>query len=335
MKYNIKVITVFFILMLSFVSFVKAEDAYCDDCNFIDEQYEEKNIEESENIIDDEANDSSDIIDEIDKEALQEELKKIRARINYLKWRLEGVRLKRNLVSGAYIVIDVNDREVLLKDNEDEKLPIASITKLMSSLVAKKYKDPEEEVTITNEMLSTIYNKTDALWPSLVISIKNLLSASLISSINDAAESLNYIVGENLILVMNKSAETLNMTQTSFADTHGISKDNISSANDVARLLYYIYLRHPDLLEITVNDDFWLPDRNNNLIKFKNNNLFHEIPEFVGGKTGFTNAARNTFAGVFEFDEDPYIVVLLYSYGRTNDTKLIVDWLRKKPVDTI
>lgn len=333
MKYSLKVVSIFFVLLMGLTTFVNSVNADCDSCAFFEEEQgeEERGTKDNEDNYQDENKDQDVNENEINREALKEELKIIRARINYLKWRLEGVRLKKNLVSGAYIVLDVNDREVLLNKNEKEKYSIASITKLMSSLVAKKYKDTEEEVTITNEMLSTIYNKTDALWPSLVISIKNLLSASLISSINDAAESLNHIVGDNLILMMNKSAEVLDMNQTSFADAHGISRENISSASDIARLLHYIHLRHPDLLEITVNDDFWLPDRNNNLIKFRNLNLFHQIPEFIGGKTGFTNAAKQTFAGMFEFEEDPYIVVLLYSTNRTNDTKLITDWLRRKP----
>ncbi len=327
MKHNLKLIVVLFTLFLSAGSLVGAESMACDIC---DKNSEDKNHSEDYNK-ESIKKDSGEMTEE-EREVLLNELKTIRERINYLKWKLEGVRLKKELNSNAYIVLDINSKEALIKNNERKQLPIASITKLMSSLVAKKYKDTEEEVTITNEMLSTIYNKTDALWPNLVISIKNLLSASLISSINDAAESLNYIVGKNLILIMNKSAEVLNMTQTSFVDAHGISKDNVSSANDIARLLYYIRLKHPDLLEITINDDFWLPDRNNNLIKFTNRNLFHEIPEFIGGKTGFTNASKQTFAGIFEFKENPYIIVLLYSTNRLNDTKKITEWLKRRPV---
>ncbi len=319
MKYKLKfLVTIVFLLFVGSLVTVSAED--CDVCN--------TGINEEENT-EKETTDEED--DKIDRDALLKELEKIKEKISYLKWRLEGVRLKKKLNSGAYIVLDINDREVLIKESENKVVPIASITKLMSSLVAKGSKDIEEEVVLTREMLSTIYNKTDALFPNLVISIKNLLSASLISSINDASQCLNYVVREDLIPVMNKTAQALDMKQTSFVDAHGIGKDNISSANDIARFLYYIYLNHSDLLELTTNDDFWLPDRNNNLIKFKNNNLFHEVPEFVGGKTGFTDAARNTFAGVFEFDEDPYIIVLLYSYTRTNDTNLIIDWIRRKP----
>ncbi len=321
MKYKLKLfVAVVFLLFVGSLVTVKGED--CDVCNT--SVADEENIE---NEIKD-----NDKENEIDREALLIELGNIKQKISYLKWRLEGVRLKKRVSSGAYVVLDINDREVLIGESGDKVLPIASITKLMSSLVAKGSKDIEEEVVLTSEMLSTIYNKTNALFPNLVISIKNLLSASLISSINDASQSLNYVVRDDLIPAMNKTAQALDMNQTSFVDAHGIGKDNISSANDIARFLYYIYLNHPDLLELTTNDDFWLPDRNNNLIKFKNNNLFHEVPEFVGGKTGFTDAARNTFAGVFEFDEDPYIIVLLYSYTRTNDTKLIIDWIRQKPL---
>ncbi len=315
MKHNYKlIIAILFFLLIGSFTFAKEEDNNTQ----IEKEESTEDVEKQEG-------------EEIDRDALLRELEEIKERISYLKWRLEGVRLKKQLVSGSYIVLDINDKEVLIDNNANQKYPIASITKLMSSLIVKENKDVEEEVVLTNEMLSTIYNKTSTLFPNLLISIKNLLSASLISSINDAAESFNHIIEDDLILLMNKKTRTINMGQTSFVDAHGISKDNISSSNDVAKLLYYIYLKHPDLLEITANDDFWLPDRSNNLVKFVNRNLFHEVPEFIGGKTGFINASKQTFAGVFEFEEEPYIIVLLYSTNRLNDTKRITEWIKRKP----
>ncbi len=269
--------------------------------------------------------------EDYDIEKLREILRGIKRDIDYLRWRREGDVLKNRLHSSSFIVLDVTGEQIVLERNSTQRYSIASITKLMSSLVVAQEKKLEEEVVLRSEMLSTAYNKTPALFPSLSISIENLLTASLTRSINDAAETLNYVVDGDLIDLMNSKAREITMHQTSFVDAHGISRKNISSAVDITKLLYYISIKHPEILEITSKDGFWLVDQSNNRVNFTNLNLFHGFSGFVGGKTGYATTARQTFAGMFEVKDRDYIIVFLHSENRREDTKEVIDWLEKRP----
>ncbi len=265
-------------------------------------------------------------------EELIEIIDYLKKQISFLKWQKEGVFLQKKINSASYIVVDITNEKVLLTKNPTIAYPIASITKLMSALVVKENYEINQEIVLSSNMINTLYNKTPALFPNLSISITNLISASLISSINDAAESLNYVVERDLIEMMNEKTAAISMHNTAFADAHGISSQNISTAQDLAKLMYYLRLQHPDILEITRKNDFSLIDKDNNSILFRNLNLFHGAKEFVGGKTGFTNAAQLTFSGIFDYSNTEYIVVLLYTKNRANDTKQIIEWLQRRPL---
>ncbi len=265
-------------------------------------------------------------------EELIEIIDYLKRQISFLKWQKEGIGMQRNINSASYLVVDMTNEKVLLSKNPTVRYPIASITKLMSALAVKESHEIDQEIVLSSNMLSTLYNKTPALFPNLSISITSLISASLIGSINDAAESLNYVVERDLIEMMNEKTKTISMHNTAFADAHGISSQNISTAQDLAKLMYYLRIQHPDILEITRKSDFWLTDQNNNPVLFRNLNLFHGSSDFVGGKTGFTNAAQLTFSGIFNYDDTEYIVVLLYTKNRASDTKQIIEWLQKRPL---
>ena len=72
-------------------------------------------------------------------------------------------------------------------------------------------------------------------------------------------------------------------------------------------------------LEITKNNDFWLPDQNGNMMKFKNENNFYYIGEFVGGKTGYLPQAKQTFDSIFNVNGRPIAIAVLYSDNRMAD----------------
>lgn len=228
----------------------------------------------------------------------------------------------------SHIIVNLETGETVSSKNSTDSYPIASITKLMNAVVAKEQINPDSTITLTKEMLKP-YGYSPSLFLNLTVRAKNLLQASLIQSTNDAAESLSYFVGKDKFLsLMNSKAKELGMQKTAFYDTHGMDVRNTSTAEDLSKLLAYIHKNYPDILEITKNDDFWMPDPNGRMLKFKNLNVVMASAGFVGGKSGYLPEARNTFASVFTLSGKPYAVVLLNSKTSISDMQSILSGLK-------
>jgi len=118
------------------------------------------------------------------------------------------------------------------------------------------------------------------------------------------------------------------MANTVFFDAHGLSPANRSTATDLAKLLTYIYKNHPEILSITKDNNFWLPDPTGRLLKFQNVNNFYHLPEFIGGKTGYLPEAKQTLASLFNVNKEPVAIILLYSSNRQSDTFTIINQLK-------
>ena len=130
-----------------------------------------------------------------------------------------------------------------------------------------------------------------SLYLGLSVSAENLLKAILIQSTNDAAEALSYFIGkEEFLALMNQKAKELNMINTVFYDPHGLNPANRSTAQDLIKLLTYIYKNHPEILDISRNNNFWLPDSTGKLLKFRNLNAFYRA--FSICAIGLTSSKR-------------------------------------------
>lgn len=258
-------------------------------------------------------------------QAIQKEIQRLKALILNLK-------LQKEINAESCLAVNLSDDSVILEKNVDQLYPIASITKLMSAVISFENIDTSQTITLTEKMLEPL-GYSPSLFLGLNVSAKNLLKASLIQSTNDAAESLTYFLEkEKFLNLMNQKAKELNMTDTFFYDVHGLNPSNRSTAPDIAKLLTYIYENHPEILSITKDDNFWLPDPTGRLLKFKNVNNFYQEPDFIGGKTGYLPEAKQTSALLFNVNEEPIAIVLLYSKNRQTDTLRVLDWLKSNSV---
>ncbi len=269
---------------------------------------------------------------------LIEQLQSLIKKINDLRWQLEKTELQKELSASSYLLVDLSNNFAILNKNHKKNYPLASVTKLMTGVVTLENIDTDSEIVLTSKMLEP-YGFSPAIHLGKNITAKDLMKAALIQSTNDAAESLTYFLNEGeFISLMNEKAKELGMYNTSFCDAHGLSYQNCSSALDIFRLISYIKENHPHLLEITKEEKFQLEGECvGKICTFKNLNLFHGLAEFVGGKTGYLPLQANiqnagqTFAGIFEFKEIPYAVILLNSRNRASDVQKITDWLRRRP----
>ena len=273
-----------------------------------------------------------------EKTVLIEKLILLIEKINNFRWQMQKTDFQKGLTATSYSVIDISNDSIVLSKNIEKVYPIASITKLMSAVITLENINQEEEILLTSKMLSP-YGYSPAIHLGKTISAKDLIKAALIQSTNDAAESLTYFLGEEeFITLMNKKAEELSMESTAFYDAHGLNYLNRSSAPDIAKLVLYIRENHPEIFEITREENFQLyGECVDSLCTFKNLNLFHKLTEFIGGKTGYlpTKAdqqnAGQTFVGLFDFNEREYVIVLLNAKNRASDIEKISTWLKKRP----
>ena len=228
----------------------------------------------------------------------------------------------------SYLAINLSDNSVLLEQNSNLPYPPASITKLMTAVIALEEIDLDKEITLTEEMLEPS-GYSPSLYPGLSISAENLLKASLIQSTNDAAEALSCFIGkEKFVELMNQKAKDLGMKRTIFYDPHGLNPTNRSTAQDLAKLLAYIHKNHPEILNISRNNNFWLPDATGKLLKFRNVNSFYPFPKFIGGKAGYLLEAQETFASIFKVKSDTVAIIILYSNNHRADIFAILKRLK-------
>jgi D-alanyl-D-alanine carboxypeptidase len=230
----------------------------------------------------------------------------------------------------AYLVADLMNNYVFLEKNRAEELPVASITKIMTALVASEFINLEKEISVPEEAL--IKTSKPRLTKEKKISAYDLLFPLLLESSNEAAETFAIHTGRNwFISLMNKKALSVGMSQSSFADPSGISENNISNCVDLFNLSKYLYNNRSFILKISSGN---LKNSVYGEPVFKdlgNFNLFGEDPSFVGGKIGKTTAANETFLSVFNLHlsetDRPIAIILLGSDDVGSDTRNIINWL--------
>jgi hypothetical protein len=243
-----------------------------------------------------------------------------------------------NVTASNILVADLKSNFVLMQKNSKDPVPVASITKLLTSIIATEYINIEKEITVPQQAIIT--TTKPRLKAGQQVSVYSLLYPLLEESSNEAAETLTYFLGPNYYMsLMNEKAQALGMPQTHFADASGLSPENISTAEDLFNLAKYMYNNRGFLLGVSAGrveraDLYGTPAFSD----LKNFNLFANDPAFVGGKIGKTDAAQETFIGIFEFDvrseQRPIAVILLGSQDIAADTQRILGHIRTTYADT-
>lgn len=209
----------------------------------------------------------------------------------------------------------VNQKEenVIYQKNIQEKLPIASLTKLMTAVIAIENYPLDEKITISKE---AVLQEGDfgKLKVGETMSVENLLYLSLIESSNDAAYALAEAIGvDNFVDIMNWETKSLGLKNTHFTNPTGLDDPkNYSTAQDLAILTKNL-LKKPLLWEIlgTPEYDLYLPDGTLHH-KLKNTNeLLGKIPGIIGGKTGWSPQAQGCFLLVLKKGKGEYFINII------------------------
>jgi serine-type D-Ala-D-Ala carboxypeptidase (penicillin-binding protein 5/6) len=193
--------------------------------------------------------------------------------------------------ASAYLVLNGATGEVLAAHRERERLPIASITKLMTVLVVLERAGLDELVTVPAAAAS-VGESSAHLRPGERVRVRDLVAASLIQSANDATQALAHHVGRGdvaaFVRLMNAKARRLGMTDTRFTRPDGLdAAGHYSSARDVT-LLGRVAMRNRVIRDL-VDDRSAMIAGGRRLFTW--NDLLGTFPGLVGVKTGHTAGA--------------------------------------------
>ena len=243
------------------------------------------------------------------------------------------------LEAKAAYVFDVLKNQPLFELNPDVQLPLASVTKIMTALVATENLPSYILVTIPQEAI--LQEGDDGFLSGEQWPIADLVDAMLVSSSNDAAFSLAFEYDKNFngnfVSLMNQRAQDLQLVQTYFLNPTGLdfSKNTAGaygSAKDIANLLLYILKNRFSLMEATRFDEIEINQR-----KFKNTDyLVNDLAGFMAGKTGDSDLAGGNLAIVLDKGYGhPIIIVVLGSNfeGRFRDAKNLYEAVIARKID--
>lgn len=203
------------------------------------------------------------------------------------------------LPARAAIVLDKTSGAVLWQKNPDQSYSIASLTKLMTSLVAQdNISDWEQPYTLQWADIA-VGNSIFSASAGDTFTKHDLLKAALIGSINQAAQAVAHSTGlsdDDFVKAMNDKAAALGLLNTHYVEPTGLRAGNQSSARDIALLLRTV-TAYPVLLEpLSQADHHMLDGTREMVIKTTNQLLKYGDPYIVAGKTGFTEEAGNCLA---------------------------------------
>jgi hypothetical protein len=217
----------------------------------------------------------------------------------------------------SYFVADIETGDILLSKNPRKRYPIASITKLMTAIVANETIAYSREIATGGDR----YELGDLYYP-LFMRSSNVV----------AEEMANTLGRKRFMNEMNTKAKALGMYATYFDDASGLSEKNASTAWDLYYLARYLHEKKAFLLTISQIQEKTITGANGRKWPLTNQNKFADDPMFVGGKLGYTEAALQTSLGIFSVtleggEQRTIAIIILGSSDWKSDTRNILEWL--------
>lgn len=225
--------------------------------------------------------------------------------------------------AASAVLIEQESGRVLYAQNADEERLIASITKIMTAVVAIEHGDLRAEYTVTWDDMaegSSMY-----LAPGDVLTLEELLYGLMLSSGNDAALAVAHCVAgevDAFVALMNEMAQRLAMSHSHFANPNGLdAEDHYSSAEDLAKLTAYA-LNSEAFVRIVSTRSITIGERT----LTNHNKLLASYDGCIGVKTGYTQAAGRTLVSAARRNGQALIVVTLRDGNDWQDHKNLLDY---------
>lgn len=232
------------------------------------------------------------------------------------------------------VVICAETGETVFSKNPYQQLPMASTTKIMTSVLALEYGASDEYIEVTDEMVS-VEGSSIGLLPNDLISLKTLVKGMLLESGNDAANSTAYIVGgtiSDFVALMNYKAKEIGMKSTSFETPSGLDGENhYSTAFDMALLGSYA-IKNPVFRQICSSKEqtVYYGNEPYRRVLSNSNKLLRLYDGAFGIKTGFTKKSGRCLVSAVEKDGKILVAVTLNAPDDWNDHIKMYDYCFEK-----
>jgi D-alanyl-D-alanine carboxypeptidase len=235
------------------------------------------------------------------------------------------------LTDAETLIANLNSGVSYLSVNANERWPLASVSKLMTAVVATDLLPMDKKVTITPSM--TAVDPTEGILQiGDTYTVEDLLHVMLLPSNNVAAESLAEAYGRTAFLAaMNAKAQSWGMTNTYYDDPSGLSAANESTADDLLKLAQNIYTSYPQILAITRMPTATVMNYAlNKTVTVKSINDFAGQSDFLGGKTGYTDEADGNLLSLFSNNGNPILIVVMGidDKARFDGTQELYNWFK-------
>ena len=235
------------------------------------------------------------------------------------------------------ILMDMDSNRIIYEENINEKRSVASISKIMTAVIAIESNKLDDKVIIGDE-INKSYGSGIYIKVGEEMTLRDLVYGLMLRSGNDAALAIAKYVGgsiEDFVKMMNKKAKEIGMNNTEFHNPSGLDQEegNYSTAYDMAILTSYA-MKLDDYKTITSTKKYTLTT-NKNVYSWINKNKLLSIYKYTtGGKTGFTEIAKRTLVSTASKNNTNLVVVTLndgndwqdhqnlFEYGFSNYTNL-------------
>lgn len=224
-----------------------------------------------------------------------------------------------DITSDNVILYNLNDNEVIYEQNSDERVQIASLTKIMATIVAiENNENLDSEVVITKESLKGISEYTKVGFKvGDKVTVRDLLYGTMLPSGADAVLALGIHTSgsvDGFVDLMNEKAVELGLENTSFDNPIGMDGDNnYSTASDMAGILMYA-LENDTFRDIFTTMEYNISSVNktvkSTLIGYSKSYGL-DVSEIDGAKSGFTDGAGLCLASIATIDDVSYLLITL------------------------
>ncbi len=238
-----------------------------------------------------------------------------------------------DLSAKSALVYDLSEEETIYEKNSKEKLPMASLTKIMSAIVAIDHKRSDNRYVVYPENL--VGENVMGLSAGEVMSLEELLYGVFMYSANDAAEALatNTLGRVEFIKAMNKKAKSLGLTDTNFTNPTGLQGDGdqYTTAYDLLILARFAVSNYPEILKASSAAKFYIPATSDHYAydMYNQTNLITSYPGVKGLKDGYTPEAGLCLVTYLEYGGHKIIGIILGSENRRQEMKDLLDFSLK------
>ena len=244
-----------------------------------------------------------------------------------------------NVASKSVLLVNLDTDSVIFEKNTEEKLPIASLTKIITALVVlDKVKDLETKVSVKKEVVNSLYGTESSLSGIKIgeeLSVLQLLHCLLIPSGNDAALVLSDYVGEGsiekFVEMMNEKVAQLGCKNTHFMNPHGLDEEgHFSTAKDLATIAKYamgnslfMEISSTSTSKILGEGRYPLVTTNSMIDRARGGKYFYKYAK--GIKTGYSSKAGRCLVSMASNEKYSYLCVALGGFGEKDENVAMID----------